>query len=220
MKPPEYKRKIVYLIRHGQSIDNAAPVFQGFTSPLSPKGLEQAGQIAQRLAESSIEVVISSPLPRAKQTAEAIAKMNGRRIETSDLFVERIKPSALAGKAWDDLEATTLWREWDASLYTPGLRVRDGENYDDILARVDKALAYLNARPESSMAVVSHGYFLRSIVARVLLGTHQTGDLMKRIQRLASVDNTGITVIEYKDAFEEDFCWRLRTYNDYAHFTD
>jgi hypothetical protein len=37
---------------------------------------------------------------------------------------------------------------------------------------------------------------------------------------VASMENTAITVLLYKDAFEEDECWRLWTYNDHAHFAE
>jgi broad specificity phosphatase PhoE len=56
-----------------------------------------------------------------------------------------------------------VWRAWTQSLSTPGMRVEDGENYDDLLTRADAALALLHDRAESSIVVVTHGYFLRTI---------------------------------------------------------
>jgi hypothetical protein len=43
---------------------------------------------------------------------------------------------------------------------------------------------------------------------------------MKRIQERASLENNGITVLHYREAFEEDFEWRLWTYNDHSHFAE
>lgn len=54
----------------------------------------------------------------------------------------------------------------------------------------------------------------------MLLGNNLTGELLKRFQMLASVENTGITVLRYKDAYEEDPRWRLWTLNDHAHFAE
>lgn len=214
------QKKMVYFVRHGQSVDNASPVFQSIDSPLSEKGRSQAKNIAERLSSVHFETLIASPVQRAKETAQYIAESTGKDIVFSDLFVERIKPSEIDGKPWTDPEANKVWRAWEETLYTPSLRVSDGENYDDTIARVDRALAFLEDRTESTLAVVTHGYFLRAMVARVLLGDELTGPIMKRFQERASIENTAITVLNYRDAFEEDFAWRLWTLNDHSHFAE
>ena len=111
--------KIVYFVRHGQSADNVAPVFQSPDSPLNEKGKKQANSIAQRVSKLSFDALISSPFERAKQTAETIAKTTGKQAEYSELFVERVKPTYINGKPYTDEKASGLWREWETSLYTP-----------------------------------------------------------------------------------------------------
>jgi broad specificity phosphatase PhoE len=207
-------------VRHGQSIDNASPVFQSVDSPLSKKGIDQAKYIAERLSTIQFETLIASPVQRAKETAGYIAEKTDKSTVFSDLFVERIKPDEIDGKPWTDQKANEIWRKWEETLYTPGLRVSNGENFDDTIVRADRALAFLEARPESILTVVTHGYFLRAIVARVLLGNDLTGPIMKRFQERTSVENTAITVLNYRDAFEEDFAWRLWTLNDHSHFAE
>lgn len=212
--------KTVYLVRHGQSNGNAAPVFQSYDSALSPKGLSQAENLAQRVSKLEFEALISSSQLRAKQTADKISGLSGLEPEYSDLFIERTKPRSIDGKPWDDATANLIWRDWERSLITPGLHIEDGENYDDIVSRSDKALDFLKNHNASSLVVVSHGYFIRTIVARILLGQDLTGETIKRFYQLTSLENTAITVIKYRDAFEEDFCWRLWTLNDHAHFAE
>lgn len=134
--------------------------------------------------------------------------------------MERIKPSEIDGKPWTDAEANKVSRAWEETLYTPGSRISDGENYDDTIVRVDKALKFLEDRTESTIAIVTHGYFLRAMVARVLLGDDLTGPIMKKFQERVSVENTAITVLDYRDAFEEDFAWRLWTLHDHPHFAE
>jgi broad specificity phosphatase PhoE len=213
------KVKTVYLVRHGQSDDNALPVFQSLNSPLSLKGKLQAETIANRLKNHTIDVIISSPLPRAQQTAEYISKSVDKAVTYSDLFVERIKPSKLEGKPWKDKVANDLWRNWERTLYASGIRVEDGENYDDTILRVDNAIKYLTQLEEESIVIVSHGHFIRTLVARILLGEKLTGDILKHFQERTFMENTGITILLYKDGFEEDFDWRLLTLNDDTHFT-
>ena len=214
------RKKTVYIVRHGQSLDNPLPVFQAYDSPLSDKGKEQTRQIAERASHLNFDTIISSPQSRAKETAEAIALATGKRIEISDLFIERFTPTSLNGVPYADPTAQAVWREWEKSLETPGMKVEDGENFDDIVGRADRALAFLRARDEDSPLVVSHGHFIRTMVARIMLGPNMTRAMLRRFYELTSLENTAITVLQYKDAFEEDFRWRLWTLNDHAHFAE
>lgn len=213
-------KKVVYFVRHGQSFDNARPVFQSTESPLNELGERQALLIANRVSKLEFDRLISSPTLRARQTAEAISEKTGRPIEFSELFVERRKPKAIEGKPYTDFKANKIWREWDASLYLPGVKIKDGESFDTINERAGKALDFLEARPEQKLVVVTHGFFLQTVLAKVLFGDKLDGDLLRRFKSLTSVENTSITVLRYEDAFEEEPCWRLWTLNDHAHFAE
>ncbi len=212
--------KVVYLVRHGQSVDNAARVFQSPDSPLSGIGQEQAKKLAQRLSGLTFDALISSPFERAKGTTAFITDRIGLVTEYSELFVERLKPRGISGRPYADKEIHGLWRSWEESLYTPGTRVEDGENYDDLLERADKALAYLKNRPEESMLVVTHGDFLRTVLARVLLGELFSGEALRNIQKVALIDNSGITALRFQKAYDEVARWRLWIYNDHSHLAD
>lgn len=211
--------KIVYFVRHGQSEGNVSPVFQSIDSPLNELGRKQAERIAERISKLSFDALIASPLTRTTQTAEAITRATGKMPEYSELFVERVKPSRLVGKAYGDEEAEKLCSKWEKSLYTPEMRVEDSENYDDLVARADKALEFLKNRPEQTLVVVTHGYFMRVIVARVLLEDALTAAAFKSLQARIKMENTGLTVINYEDAYEGK-AWRLWIYNDHAHLAD
>ena len=209
--------KVVYFVRHGQSAHNVAPVFQSPDSPLNEKGKQQADLVAQRVSQLSFDALIASPFERAKQTAEAIAKATGKKTEYSELFVERIRPTYINGKPYTDKKADMLWRAWEKNLYTPGARTEDGENFDDLVARADRALSFLQRRTEQTLIVVTHGYFLRTIVARVLLGNLLSGEAFRNVQKGTRTENAGLTVLKYRSGFEEEAAWRLWIYNDHAH---
>jgi broad specificity phosphatase PhoE len=212
--------KVVYFVRHGQSEDNVAPVFQSPHSPLSAVGRQQAERIAERVSHLSFDALLASPYQRAKETADAIAKVTGKVPECVELFTERVKPTSINGKPYTDAKAQRTWRAWEHSLYTPGMRVEDGENYDDLITRAEKALALLTDRAEPSIVVVTHGYFLRTIVARVILGEALSGDIFKHFHTVASMENTGLTVLRYQVGVDEGPCWRLWIYNDHAHLAE
>lgn len=208
--------KNVYFVRHGQSDDNITPIFQSPDSPLNEKGRKQAKLIAERISELPFNALIASPFERAKQTAEIISQVTGKITEYSELFVESMKPSCIDGKPYVDEQADTLWREWEKSLYISNLRVEDGENFDDLIARADKALLFLRGREEKSIVVVTHAHFLRTIIARVLLGDLLSGQVLKRFQKIAIMENTGLTALSYSGQSEEG-PWRFWIYNDHTH---
>ena len=161
-----------------------------------------------------------SPYRRAQETAAVIGNLTGKLRDFAELFTERVKPTSINGKPFTDVAAAQVWRAWTQSLSTPGMRVEDGENYDDLLTRADAALALLHDRAESSIVVVTHGYFLRTIVARVILGNALSGEAFQHFHRVAAIENTGLTVLRYQGGFEEGPCWRLWIYNDHAHLAD
>ena len=209
--------KIIYFVRHGQSEDNVKPVFQSPDSPLSENGKQQAKSIARRISKLNFQALIASTLKRAKQTAEAIAEVTNREVEYSELFIERVKPIYINSKPYTDEKADNLWKEWEKSLHTPGMRVEDGENFDDITARADIAIDFLRNRTEQSLVVVTHGYFLRTIVARVLLGDLLSDKTFLHIHKTTTTENTGLTVLKYRKEPEGKSRWHLWIYNDHAH---
>lgn len=146
--------KIVYCVRHGQSEANlpSSVVFEPSESPLTELGRRQAEQIAERVSQLPFGILISSPLARAKETAEKISEKTGIKPEFSDLFVERIRPTRAVEKPKNDQEISKLWSAWRDSLYAPGLKIEDGENFDEIIVRADAALNLLKTRrPKKSL---------------------------------------------------------------------
>ncbi|MCR4276288.1 MAG: histidine phosphatase family protein [Candidatus Parcubacteria bacterium] len=209
-------KKTIYFVRHGQSEGNIGTVYQPTSSPLTGRGREQAGYAAERAAALSFELIVSSPIARAKETAEAIAERTGKPIEFSNLFVERQKPANLSGKAHSDIEAQKLNGDWEKSLYTSGYRAEDGENFDDLILRAVQALKHLADRPEKDLLVVTHGFFLKTMVTRILIGKTINGDSFKHFQYRVRTQNTGLSVLEF-DSDLDDPSWRLLVWNDHAH---
>jgi broad specificity phosphatase PhoE len=209
--------KTVYFVRHGQSDGNVDPVFQSPDCALNENGRAQANLIAERAKNIQFDALISSPFRRARETAEAISAATGMSVEYSEFFKERVKPSSIDGKPYDDEQAKGVWRRWEESLITLGLKVEDGENFEDLFTRSGKALDYLLSRPEQVMVVVTHGYFLRTILSRVALRDHLSPEISGVFQQGFVTQNTGITVLRHHDAFEEESRWRVHTFNDQAH---
>lgn len=208
--------KTVYFVRHGQSEANVGHVFQGHDSALTEHGREQARAIADRASRLPIEVIITSPWERARDTAHIIAELIGKPVEESGLFVERQRPSRLRGKSKDDPEAIELNRLWDESIFGSGSRTEDGENFEDFRQRILEALQYLADRSEKHVLVVTHGTFTRCLLACVVHGRHLTPEELRRFQKKFFLHNTGLTLLGY-DTTLGDVPWGVRTWNDHAH---
>jgi len=71
----------IYLVRHGQSAANAQEVIQGprIDAELSELGRRQAASVAEALATVPLQAVYTSPLARARQTAQAVADVHARQ---------------------------------------------------------------------------------------------------------------------------------------------
>ncbi len=145
----------LYLIRHGETELNAARVLQPADTPLSQRGLTQAFALAQRLAGSArLAGILSSDLPRARQTASPIAAACALGIRFSSLLQER-NFGALRGQPYDSLGYDPL-----TSLDAPP----EGESQADFSARCSAAWAAVLAQAaslEGDMAVVTHGLVIR-----------------------------------------------------------
>ncbi|MSO93858.1 MAG: histidine phosphatase family protein [Rhodospirillales bacterium] len=172
-------QKTLYLIRHGQSTVNAARAANGvdpmhFDSPLSPLGHEQVAQAREAVAALQVELVVTSPLTRAIQTA--IGLFGGRRVPmvVEALPHERCGWSCDVGRQPHELQATFpelsfdhLERVW---WYAEGADANGiaREPDDRVDARRAAFLAWLAERQERHIAVVGHSMFFRGWVGRLL----------------------------------------------------
>jgi broad specificity phosphatase PhoE len=207
--------KTIYFVRHGESKGNASDRYQMDSSPLSERGRAQAGRIAKRTSRLSVEAVISSTMPRASETAEIISDLVGLPVEHSDLFVERKRPSAQKGLIRTSPEAEEMDKGIIRSSAEAGYRYADEENFDDLTLRSGQVLTYLEKHPANQLLVVTHGLFLRVLLAKAIYGANLTGEECTNIIGTMQTANTGITVFTY-DA-ERSRPWHVITWNDHAH---
>lgn len=163
--------RIVTLLRHGKTIDSTRRIFQSDDSQLSDLGRKQIESFLGIYKRDNVQVVITSPLLRAKESAVMVSNSLNSPIEESDLLAELKNPPAIRGKSYDDPRADGIYREWLASLtLSAGLRNETVENYIDMYERSERALDMLSNREENTILVVSHSEFIRSIITRIILG--------------------------------------------------
>lgn len=160
---------MIYLVRHGQTEFNRERRIQGHVdSPLTELGVRQAHAVGRLLRDLIREPagwrIVSSPLGRARATAEIIAgALKGPAVELDDRLKE-MSWGAHDGRLRAELEAEhpeTFGRTgWAFDAAT-------GESYEDVAGRVGAWLADLPPEPERKIIAVSHG-----ISGRVLRGLY------------------------------------------------
>lgn len=170
--PPEAHRVMIYLVRHGQTMFNAAGRWQGqLDSALTELGKEQAarmGATLRDLVDPTDVTLFSSPLGRARDTAEIIAAALGMKgcITLDPRLME------IGMGSWDGLTDYEIEQEWPNArdgidrhewfVHSP-----DGENYGQVADRLGLALRDIIAVETGSKIIISHG-----VAGRVLRGLY------------------------------------------------
>ena len=152
------------LVRHGESEGNRDRIVQGwYDSPLTELGREQADLAARRLARAPLAAIYSSPLRRARQTADAVAARTGLGVtELPDL--SEYDFGEAQGLTWDEMRARfrVRGRDWGRGAI-PG-----EEGMPAFRARVSRSVGALLARHgDETVAVVLHGGVIGAVAAWV-----------------------------------------------------
>ena len=146
--------KTIYLIRHAHpDYPDGVKMCLGRKNdlPLSRHGLDQARALGERFSSIPLEAVYTSPLLRARQTAQAIAG-DARPVHTLEDLIE------LDGGAWDGLTYDQLHERYPQH-FGPGAKggcPPGGESDEAGLARMRAALAYVAEHTENCAAIVAH----------------------------------------------------------------
>jgi 2,3-bisphosphoglycerate-dependent phosphoglycerate mutase len=154
----------ILLARHGETDWNRDNRFQGHADPpLNPAGREQAQALAAALAAEPLAAVYTSPLRRAAQTAEIIAKRHALRAKPLEGLRE-VDVGSWQGLMRDDVERRypEQFRRWLG--YGEGWE--DGESYEEMGRRVVAGLLALAAAHEGDrLLAVTHGGPIRAAFA-------------------------------------------------------
>ncbi len=159
----------VWLVRHGETEWSRDGRHTGSTDvPLTPEGEVAARALAPRLAGETFGLVLTSPLERARRTAELAG------------FPDAETDADLVEWRYGDYEGITTEeiREWvpDWTVWThpcPG-----GESAEDVATRLDRVVARCR-RETGDVLLVGHGHALRALAARWLDLTVTDGRLLK-----------------------------------------
>ena len=188
-------------LRHGESVGNAEERFQGQSDfPLTETGREQARALADRWfkEEMKFDLVLTSPLSRAQETAKIVAGKLSVQVEANPIWLERNAGGVSgltreeASKLFPEPEFTTPYDAFGES----------GEGDWELYLRAGKALHDLIKRPAGKYLIVTHGGLLNKVMY-VILGIPVQANFNGPRFRF---DNTGFAEFNYKPARHQ---WRM-----------
>jgi broad specificity phosphatase PhoE len=171
------------LVRHGQSVGGPGDAC------LAPQGFEQAQVAANALDGRSVVAVFSSPLCRARETAEAIASRLGVAVEIDERLRERANWGDAPGVSWREFVA-----QWERSNADPDFVVPGGVSAREAGERAAAFVRDVHARyPDDHVVAVAHG----GIIVDLLLQHFDEAHLLRREPGLRSMRWCAITELRY-----------------------
>ncbi|MGJ0796552.1 histidine phosphatase family protein [Cutibacterium avidum] len=202
----------IVLVRHGETEFNADGRLQGqLDIPLSSVGIAQAEAVAPVIAGMDPVAIVSSPLVRARVTAETIGRATGLEVGFDDRLKE-VDVGQWAGETVPDLHRNDPHY---TRLMASGedFRRSDGETTAEVAERVTAAVRdAVDEQKNQAVCLVAHGFALRAAVVWLLGGGYP------EFLRFGGLGNCSWTVLDRIGSGEADRRgmddrWRLRTYN-------
>lgn len=195
-------------LRHGESLGNAQSRWQGQSDyPLTDKGRAQARALAGRwkAENAQFDLILSSPLGRAKETAEIIASALNVRVELDPIWLER---------AIGEMEGLTAEevRQKPKPPYTNPFDSIGGDGEGDwaLYLRAGQALHGLLRQSPGSYLIVSHGGLLNQVM-HAIIGVAPHADPSGVRFRF---ENTAFARVIYHP---HQHRWAIDAVNDHAH---
>ncbi len=184
----------VYLIRHGETMWNKERIVQGhLNSELSSEGRSQAKAVGEKLKDYNFDVIYSSDLDRAIDTANCINKHHNQVIILDELLRER-SLGVLEGKNWNTIrknhkEAGDIYHSEDMNSEIPG----GGESKTQFANRVKIFMDKIAVQEEGKkVLIITHGWYIIYFINTVLGMSHEEKS------RLHYVRNGSISKVIYQ----------------------
>jgi len=168
----ESKVKKIYFFRHGEGMDDVRSEYGGWSNPqLSPNGRKTASNVSKVFRNKKLEfdIILTSPLKRALQSAEIISKRLQVPYEQFVYLKERNTYGILGelSKKQARKKYPDLVKAYNAQEFIPG-----AERYEDFKNRVDLLLSKLLNLKHKSILCVTHGYLITTVMDE-FLGLHR-----------------------------------------------
>jgi probable phosphomutase (TIGR03848 family) len=183
----------VILVRHGRTTANASGVLAGRTAgvELDGLGVDQSKRAGERLSGVPLVGIVSSPLERCRQTAEAVAAPHGLAVNDAPGLFEA-DYGEWSGRKIEELRGTDQWKL--VQVTPSAVRFPGGESMREMQSRIIGAVEEIvAAHPGQIVVAASHADPIKAVVA------HYTGVHLDLFQRLF-VSPASCTVLRFGPA--------------------
>ncbi len=155
----------LYLVRHGETVDNAAQILQGqMPGKLNDKGIQQAEEVARKMANNAIDVFVSSDLWRSIETCEIIARPHltpdGSPLSDQEIEKYIVTTPLLRERDWGDFTGKLIPtlpkdpKDWPDNI----------ETLERMKSRAQNFLTWLKVTyPDKTILAVGHGIINKAI---------------------------------------------------------
>lgn len=204
------------LVRHGQSVAQVEGIIGGPKGcrGLSDLGREQVRRLGERWKRNGTvpEVLLTSTLPRAVETAEILAAVVGVEPEPHDGLCE-IVPGECDGLPWEHFEERFRGVDYRFDPHTP--MAEGGESWVVFMDRVARTITEIVERHEGrTIAATVHGGVIDGSMVHFLGLPNDAGNVL-------DTANASITEWEHSERpWSRGAGWRLRRFNDHAHLEE
>ncbi|HEY4428792.1 MAG TPA: histidine phosphatase family protein [Solirubrobacteraceae bacterium] len=183
----------VYLARHGQTAYNLEGRFQGQQQiPLDDTGRAQAAELAERATAYGFQALWTSPLLRARETADVVARALGLE-PREDARLMETDSGDWTDRSFAEVQAEAPDRFAAFAQADPGFAFPGGESFAEQEDRVEAALADVE-RGQLPALVVCHGMVIRAALAR------RAGHLDRRFERVPNAALVPLDPVEAEHA--------------------
>lgn len=196
--------RTLVLWRHGETEYNVAGRIQGHLDvELNEAGLRQARTAAVRIAAFNPDIVLSSDLRRAADTAAAFTTISGQAASPD----KRLRETHLG--LWQGLSGSEVEERWPGAMHhwraQPTWAPPGGESRVEVAARAAEVVAELDRDRHASALLCTHGGLIGAVTARLL-------ELpLEYWPAFGGIGNCNWTVLGRKP--DRDNRWRVITYN-------
>ncbi|NIW00007.1 histidine phosphatase family protein [Candidatus Saccharibacteria bacterium] len=196
----------MYIVRHGETVWNAARRFQGaLDSPLTNKGFQQANALAKRLRPISFSAIYASDLGRAFETAQIISGGNGYEVMLDKELRER-NYGIFEGLNKDEVLAKYPEEFRKLKSHRPDYKIPHGESSVEFAQRVMNCVNTLVKKQlNRRFLVVTHGGFINRLLRMIL-------EIPLTTPPRFDVENTSLNIFSYHN--QE---WNLETWGVTCH---
>ena len=198
----------IYVVRHCEAAGNHERLFQGTTDcDITELGVKQLGFLSKRFADIPLEAIYTSPLIRARKTAEALKA--DRDIKITELAgLAEINGGILEAKPFMPTMRSIpglaeIWNDTPEDFYPEG-----GEPMREAYERVWNAVTLIaKENVGKTVAVTSHGGVIRCLNCRLLYGD------IHRLKDTPWCENTAVSLV----TCDGESGYKLEYMNDHTH---